>query len=1188
MTGRGIAASLQFMEFLLSSLRSTPEYQSLLKQVQEDARLPGLGLPRAARLPLLAALHGDLNRPVLLLTDRADHALALHDELSFWAPAARRYLFSEPNPLFYEDAAWGSNTRRERLQALTALAVYHLPFAEKPAMPPLIVASARAVMTRTLPRRDFLKASKRLSLGQTITPDALLRQWIASGYQAADTVLEAGQFSHRGGILDIWPPSAPAPIRLDFFGDEIETIRSFDPASQRTLAKMESLLVTPAREFIVSDPSINPEFTNPQSTEFHIPLIHPSVSSLLDYLPQHTLILVDDLSLMESMAGEVEEQAVKFRQESIEEGILSPDFPVPYLTWPELTDSLYAHPWLELGHSTESVGADGHPPMLADLFGHDQRFGGRLKPFVEYLAELVKGQNPVVVVSRQSERLEELWKEQTVDGRPQTMAQDSQETSTVHGPPPIVFIESSLSEGFVLRVSTNPLLSIHLISDSEIFGWERPTPRTRQPAVAETPESPFADLRVGDTIVHVDFGIGRFAGLVRRVLEGHEREFLAVEYEGGDQVYIPVHQADRLTRYIGNDGAPPNLSRLGNTEWATTKEHVREAVRQVAEDLLNLYAKRQSAQGYAFQADTPWQAELEDSFPYVETPDQKQAIAAIKRDMETARPMDRLLCGDVGYGKTEVALRAAFKAVMDGRQVAILVPTTVLAQQHYETFLQRLAVFPVKVEMLSRFRTQREQNEIIRQLLLGNIDIVIGTHRLISQDVEFKDLGLVIIDEEQRFGVTHKEHFKKLRTEVDVLTLTATPIPRTLYMALTGVRDISNLNTPPEERLPIITHVGPYSPRLVRQAILRELERGGQIFFVHNRVQTIHAMQMHLKKLVPEARVGVGHGQMPEHELAEIMHKFTSGNIDILLATTIIESGLDIPNANTLIVDRADTFGLAQLYQLRGRVGRAAARAYAYFFRHRQKSPTLEGQERLEVIAENTQLGAGYSIAMRDLEIRGAGELLGTRQSGHIASVGFHLYTRMLAQAVKKLKVAGASLQALPPGLESSAFDQQLSMYEQELKEPVTVDLPLAIGIPAAYVRNQDLRLRLYRRIASMRDEREIDPLAEEFADRFGPLPEMAQNLFYQMRVKLRADAVGVQSVSLESGQIVLRYPVLNESMSQRMFSDLGPGIRGGKNAYWCSIMKEDNWQERLLEVLERLKSRVVDVMDVKFLPSGK
>ena len=514
----------------------------------------------------------------------------------------------------------------------------------------------------------------------------------------------------------------------------------------------------------------------------------------------------------------------------------------------------------------------------------------------------------------------------------------------------------------------------------------------------------YADLQAGDYVVHIDHGVGRFVGLVQRELDSHNREFLAVEYEGGGQLYVPVHQADRLTRYVGAEGVEPALDRLGGQEWLEKKSRVKEAVLEVAQEMLDLYARRNVVQGYSFKPDTQWQKELEDSFPYVETEDQARAIADIKRDMKSPRPMDRLLCGDVGYGKTEVALRAAFKAVMDGKQVAILVPTTVLAQQHYETFLHRLAAFPVKVEMLSRFRSPREQDEILLALAIGEIDIIIGTHRLISSDVQFKELGLVIIDEEQRFGVTHKEHLKKLRTEVDVLTLTATPIPRTLYMALTGVRDISNLNTPPEERLPIVTHVGPYSPKLVRQAILRELERGGQIFFVHNRVNTIDAMRAHLNQLVPEAQVDVGHGQMPEHELADVMHRFNSGDVDILLSTTIVEFGLDIPNANTLIVDRADTFGLAQLYQLRGRVGRGAARAYAYFFRHRKLSPTLEGQQRLEVIAENTQLGAGYSIAMRDLEIRGAGELLGTRQHGHIQAVGFHLYTRLLADAVRQIR----------------------------------------------------------------------------------------------------------------------------------------------------------------------------------------
>jgi transcription-repair coupling factor (superfamily II helicase) len=505
---------------------------------------------------------------------------------------------------------------------------------------------------------------------------------------------------------------------------------------------------------------------------------------------------------------------------------------------------------------------------------------------------------------------------------------------------------------------------------------------------------------------------------------------------------------------------------------------------------------------------------------------------------------------------------------MSGKQAAVLVPTTVLAQQHYDTFRQRLSAFPVTVEMLSRFRTPREQSRILYALADGAVDIVVGTHRLISADVQFKDLGLVVIDEEQRFGVTHKEHLKRLRTEVDVLTLTATPIPRTLYMALTGVRDISNLNTPPEERLPIVTHVGPYSPKLVRQAILRELERGGQVFFVHNRVQTIDAMRMHLEKLVPEARIAIGHGQMPETELASVMHRFNAGEVDILLCTTIIESGLDIPNANTLIVDRGDAFGLAQLYQLRGRVGRGAARAYAYFFRHNKLRPTPEGQERLEIIAENTQLSAGYSIAMRDLEMRGAGELLGTRQSGLIASVGFHLYTRMLAAAVRQIRTVGK--------VEGLKVDLQLSNLQtfQPMGLPVNVDLPLGIGIPADYIPDTTLRLRLYRRLADLTDESALEALSAEFTDRFGPLPETVVNLFYQMRVKMRAEQAGLVSIGMEAGQIVLRYPAPEEKSTQRL-PDLGPGVRGGKSAYWCMFGRDPDWQERLLEVLARLENKL-------------
>jgi transcription-repair coupling factor (superfamily II helicase) len=1142
------------MESLVKTIRGLPQYQALLSALQKDKTHPGLGLSRAARLPLLGALHADLDQTILLITDRADHALSLFDELGFWVVDVPRFHFAEPNPLFYEQAAWGTATRRERLGALTELARNHLPFGDKPDTSPVLVASARALMTRTMPRRDFLKTCKRLKVGQTIQPEPLLRSWAAIGYQRVDTVLEPGQFSHRGGLLDIWPPVEPQPARLDFFGDEIETIRRFDPASQRTIENLESLLIAPAREFLQTDLSDHLDQFD-QLSEFHIPLFHSAPSTLLDYLPKKTLILIDDISIVAGVVNEVEEQALKLRGESIAEGTLPDDFPIPYLTWSELEDTIQTRTWLELGHSTSVTSlpqqGDDQSSVSSDLascFSHDERFGGRLKPFIEYLGGVIDAGERVRIVSRQSPRLKELWLESREE-----IVEDS-----------LSFTEASLSEGFILTDNISQL-STHLITDSEIFGWERPQPRLRQRQIAEAPESLYSDLLEGDYVVHIDHGIGRFKGLVQRRLEGHQREFLAVEYQGGDMLYIPVHQADRLTRYVGPDGGTPSIDSLSGQGWHESKGRVTEAVQKVAQDLLDLYARRQVVQGHAFSEDGAWQKELEDSFPYVETEDQAEAINDIKRDMERARPMDRLLCGDVGYGKTEVALRAAFKAVMDGKQVAMLVPTTVLAQQHYETFCQRLAAFPVKVEMLSRFRTQREQNEIILGLAFGEVDIVIGTHRLISSDVEFKDLGLVIIDEEQRFGVTHKEHLKKLRTEVDVLTLTATPIPRTLYMALTGVRDISNLNTPPEERLPIITHVGPYSPKLVRQAALRELERGGQIFFVHNRVHTIDAMRAHLENLIPEARIAVGHGQMPEAQLASVMRAFTTGEIDILLSTSIIESGLDIPNANTLIVDRADTFGLAQLYQLRGRVGRGAMRAYAYFFRHRKLPPTIEGQQRLEVIAENTQLGAGYSIAMRDLEIRGAGDLLGTRQHGYIAAVGFHLYTRLLADSVRRIRaVAGDQLPA-----SASPFDAM----NLPLAIPVNVDLPLAVGIPTEYIPDQELRLRLYRRIADLRDEGEIEAIASEFKDRFGPLPGTVQNLLYQMRIKLRAEDIGLASISMENGQILLRYPPPADGEPAPRLPDLGPAVRGGKNAYWLTFGREPDWLARLLGTLEQIRT---------------
>lgn len=1123
---------------LFQAIANLPGFGGLLLALDERQPLPGLGVPRAARLPLLAVLREHWQGPLLLVTARADQALRLHDELAFWLPPdVPRHLFREPTPLFYEIAAWDAVTRRDRIAALHALAGYHLPWLPKPAIPPVIVASVRALMVRTMPRRDFIRAEQVLRVGGQARPRDLTRAWLRMGYRPADLVVEPGQFSHRGGLLDIWPLADPRPLRLEFFGDELESLRRFDPASQRTLQRVDQAVIMPAREYLLPEDVWNlPE--DEQPAEFDLPRLHTLPSSLFDYLPANGLVLFDDRSLLETIAGEVEEQAIKMRGEAVRNGLLPEDFPVPYWNWPELEDAVLGRPWLELGYT---LSGDTFLD-LAEAFEPEQRFGGQLKKLMDWLDERLAAGERALLVSRQDDRLREVWAR-----TPRRSAAALQVENGI------------LAEGFVLRPSEGTVW--HVLSDAEIFGWKRPHPRTPPRQAAEAPESLYADLKPGDYVVHVDYGIGRFAGLVQRELDGLQREFLLVEYQDGDQLFVPVHQADRLTRYVGPDGRKPEITRLHGSTWQQTRQRVRQAVQEVAADLLDLYAARQVTQGHAFSPDTEWQHELENAFPYVETPDQARVLAEIKRDMESPRPMDRLLCGDVGYGKTEVALRAAFKAVMDGKQVVMLVPTTVLAQQHYETFRERLRPFPVRVEMLSRFRTASEQTSILYALAQGEIDIIIGTHRLLQGDVQFKDLGLVIIDEEQRFGVAHKEYFKKMRTEVDVLTLTATPIPRTLYMALTGVRDISMLTTPPEERQPIVTHVGPYDPRLVRQAILRELERGGQVFFVHNRVQTIRAMQSHLQQLVPEARIAVGHGQMPEKKLADVMRRFAAGEVDVLLSTTIIESGLDIPNANTLIVDRADTFGLAQLYQLRGRVGRGAARAYAYFFRHRKKAPTPEGQERLEVLAENTQLGAGYAIAMRDLEIRGAGDLLGVRQHGHIAAVGFHLYTRLLADAVRALRADhGAKI--------SAALDRALDL---PLAVPVNVELPLATGLPADYIPDAGLRLQLYRRIADLRSLPDLDALEEEFADRFGEPPAMVRDLLYQMRIKLLAEKAGLASVDSEGGQIVLRYPV-EDGRQPPQLPDLAPDVRGGRGAFWCRL--GERWQARLLEILQELSAK--------------
>ena len=1122
-------------EELLNRIQEQPAFQSLVADISSGKK-PGLaGLPRAVRLPVLAGLKSALNRPILLITDRTDRALVLEDEWSFWVPEQDLVLFPEPDPLYYEKISWSRKTRRERLKILARLSSSLIPGYTPAENPLLIVAPVRAVFTRTLPRREFLKSTRIIRNKGNQKPQVLVTEWVRCGYEVSPIVTSPGQFARRGGILDIWPPGDRFPARIEFFGDEIEMLRRFDPENQRTIQIIDSLLITPAREFLLpNNTSQSPTDIGEEYIEYHIPELHQEETTLLNYLPPDTLIFLDDEEIMRETALEISGQAESLRKGYQQEGIIPEEFGLPYVPWDDFKLDLENHNPLALG----PVRA-GSEPGLGRLFSANQLFGGELKTFISHIAGVIQADGIPVIVSRQAPRLQEIWKERAA--YPETP----------------VFIKGSIEGGWVMTPDVGK--ELHIFSDGEIFGWRRIQPRRKPVHRALSPEVDYSDFNDGDWVVHLDHGIGRYGGLVSRQLAGVEGEYLAVEYADGDQLYVPAPQADRLTRYVGPDHHDPKITRLGSNRWGLTKSRVKEEVIEVAQDLLELYSKRETVQGYAFSPDTAWQQELEASFPYLETEDQLHVLTLVKSDMEKPKPMDRLICGDVGYGKTEIAVRAAFKAVMDGKQVAILVPTTVLAQQHYDTFLERMGGFPVEIRMLSRFRTPRQQGKILSSLVKGSVDIVIGTHRLLSSDVIFHDLGLMIVDEEQRFGVSHKEKIKAKRTDIDVLTLTATPIPRTMYMALTGVRDISRINTPPEERLPVVTHVSPYDPALIQKAIWRELERGGQVFFVHNRVKTIDAMKSHLAKMVPEARIGIAHGQMAEKDLAERMREFTAGKIDVLLSTSIIESGLDIPNANTLIVDRADMFGLAQLYQLRGRVGRGAQRAYAYFFKQRQKSPTVEGRLRLETIAEHTELGAGYSIAMRDLEIRGSGDILGTQQSGYIAAVGFHLYTRLLADAVNRLNKDKLD----------SRDERELPF--QILRPIVRIDLPLPVGIPEDYIQDRVVRLSLYRRAASILSSEQIEQFRNEFVDRFGPLPETVENLLLQLEIKLLAESAGLEGISFLNGQLNLQYP---EGKPLPQLWEFDSRVRFGESSVWIPLdFKSSDWVGELISILEGLTS---------------
>jgi transcription-repair coupling factor (superfamily II helicase) len=1071
---------------------------------QHQSALAAEPVLAGARPVVLASLAHAHAGPVLNLTGRPDQAEQLCPRIAAYLPPEQEpRLWETTHATPYEQLPYEHQAAAERVRVLTSLAAGETP---------VIVASARNLMHLTVAPDDLRTMGRSLRVGDRINSDDLLRWAALMGYQRAPLVFEPGTIAQRGGVIDLFPPDFDQPVRLDLFGDEIDSIRLFDAESQRSRAPLSELSLLPpvdipafradeaARRLRqISDRTLRAEVR----AEWHalidrvelgqlpagmdlVTAYFGATSSLLDYLPAGTLVLFDDQRAVMSIMREIAGHAEELREAFVANGELPDGLLRPYAEPDALETRLATFECRNLSAVPDEAESDD-----SRLFRVAPLFAGRTQRVVAEVSSLLDEGWAVQVVTDQPRRLSEIFEDEDVF--PRKIRANTGDAALPPGTLDIRVADASI--GWSL-----PAQRLLILTDFEIFGFSKQTSRRRRGrSVAENVA--FAEsLTPGEYVVHVDQGVARFVGLTRNEAAGVEREYLLLEYAKGDKLYVPVDQSDRVSRY-SSGGLEPRLTRLGTGEWQRAKSRVRRAVREMAFELIQLYAARESGEGIQYPPNTTWDEELAESFAFIETADQQSAIIDVTGDLETDRPMDRLVCGDVGFGKTEVALRAAFKVINAGKQVAVLVPTTVLALQHYATFRQRLAAFPARVEMLSRLKSRSEQGEIVEGLAEGSVDIVIGTHRLVQNDIRFQDLGLVVIDEEQRFGVRHKEFLKRLRTQVDVLTMSATPIPRTLHMSLAGIRDISIINTAPQERLPIRTFVTDYSESLVREVILREIDRGGQVYFVHNRVHSIDHLAARLRELVPEARFGIGHGQMEEDVLEDVILGFVRHEFDVLICTTIIESGVDIANVNTIVIDDADRFGLTQLYQLRGRVGRGSHRAYAYLLHKPHKALSEVAQARLDAIQEATELGAGMQVALRDMEIRGAGNVLGAEQSGNIADVGYDLYIRLLSQAVEEIR-------------QGRPFAEPT---------PLTLDLPLMALIPASYISDVELRLNTYRRIASAKTLADVDDVEAELRDRFGEPPEEVEHLIALIRVRIRCAALGMQSVVEREREIVLR-----------------------------------------------------------------
>lgn len=1001
------------------------------------------GLAGSARSYLLSMLSRDLNRKALILTASEEKAYDLYKELKGFCPEDHLLLFLGRDLVFMKENY--SRLEENRVLTLRDCLVH-------PRRHSIIIATASAFLFPIISPARLRELTILLKTGDEILVRSLLERLVAGGYQRADTITRPGEFAVRGGLLDIFPVGDKDPCRIDFFGDNIESLRRFSVESQRTIRAEGSLTITPADELTGSDLD----------------------ATIVDYLPNDAWVFMDEpREFMKQFERTRKRYQTAVREARKEEKSIQE---LPLLQGEDITSTLQKQVIIYHSFFPGNI-PQARVALMEHISQQDMEpFFGQMESFYHRLQEWQQKNYTVQIAVKARAAREQLARdliEQHISG--------------------VELTDFKADKGFV-----SSTLQLALISEQDI--WGKKAARSARRARSREERLLVEDLKLGDYVVHESYGVGIFRGVTQVETEGVTREYILLQYAGTDKLYLPLDKLDVLYRYSLTEDKEPRLSKLGGTEWERTKRKVSQSIQEMAQELLRLYAARQAREGYPYAADTPWQHQFEDNFPYTETPDQIKAIRETKLDMESRRPMDRLICGDVGYGKTEVAMRAAFKAVMDGKQVALLVPTTVLAEQHFLSFQERFRDFPAAIEVLSRFRTSAQQKRVISDLQKGLVDIVIGTHRLLSRDVLFKDLGLLIIDEEHRFGVAQKEKIKAIKEMVDVLSLSATPIPRSLHMSLTGLRDMSVIETPPPERYPITTYVMEFNEEIVRDAILSEIERGGQIFFVHNRIEDMHRVKNDLQKLVPDVRVCMGHGKMNEEELSRVMMQFLQGEQDVFLCTTIIESGLDMPNVNTMIVDEADKLGLAQLYQLRGRVGRSNRLAYAYLTYRRDRVLTEVAQKRLNAIREFSDLGSGMKIALRDLEIRGAGNILGPEQHGFIAAVGFDLYCRMLEEETARLKghITGPEL--------NPQFDMDVDLY-----------------IPDSYIPDSGTKMRIYRRMLLAADMQEVEEIQQELTDRFGPLPGPVQNFLEIASLRIMAKAKDIKMLRRKGKEIEIQ-----------------------------------------------------------------